>query len=372
MLRNAWHLLAGKGFSFTFDRIPLHMDNVSQCRTGNLFKAALDHVLGATQMSSLPPILQIEPTNICNLSCPLCPSQSMSRPKGMMTMKTFETILHGVGDTQLLAILYGWGEPFLNKNMPAMIARCRDKGILTLTSTNGHCLQPLDEARTVVDAGLSALVVAMDGATQESYSAYRKGGALERVLRCIENIQNAKAGRNSPTPFVNLRLVANRYNEGQIAEMEAVARDLKVDMFSIKSLGCLPNRPEFDTLEPRYQGLRRFGTNRKNSSEGKTFRCAFPFRQPTVFWDGTLVGCEFDYELSHAWGNVNDAEFSALWNSPVARQHRFSLHNGGKKPSFCASCPYTGRGQNSSIVHHVLLTPSLRNEPSQTQDDPKC
>jgi radical SAM protein with 4Fe4S-binding SPASM domain len=355
MLRNCLELLAGNGFRFSFDRIPLRYPRLDSRRRNNLLLAGADQLLGRARMLAAPPVLQVEPTNVCNLSCPLCPSQTMSRPKGMMALETFDAILRGAGDTLLLAILYGWGEPFLNASLPGMIARCRDKGILTLTSTNGHRLQAKDQALEVVDAGLSALIVAVDGSTQESYSAYRKNGSLEHVMRCAGNVVEAKARRNSATPFVNLRLVANRHNEDEIGTMEDLAKSLGVNMFSVKSLGCLPDRAEFTSFLPGSPDMRRFGAERKKVPLSTTFRCRYPFRQPTIFWDGTLVGCEFDYESSAAWGNVNDRPFRELWNTAAARKMRGAVREWTERPDFCGQCPYVGRGKNSSIVSSVVF-----------------
>lgn len=355
MLRNFLDLATGNGFRFSFDRIPLRYPHLGSRRRNNLLLAGADQLLGRARMLAAPPVLQIEPTNVCNLSCPLCPSQTMQRPKGMMTPETFDAILRGAGDTLLLAVLYGWGEPFLNANLPGMIARCRDKGILALTSTNGHCLQTPDKAQEVVDAGLSALVVAVDGSTQATYTAYRKNGSLDHVMRCAGNVIEAKARRNSPTPFINLRLVANRHNEAEIGTMEDLAKRLGVNMFSVKSLGCLPDRAEFSAFLPDSGEMRRFGAERKKVPLKTTFRCRYPFRQPTIFWDGTLVGCEFDYELTAAWGNVNETRFRGLWNNPPARRMRDAVRAWTQRPGFCGQCPYVGRGKNSSIITSVVF-----------------
>lgn len=357
LLLNCLNLLSGNGFAFSFDRIPLSYARLDARRRNNLLLAGLDQFLGRTRMLAAPPVLQIEPTNVCNLACPLCPSKTMGRKRGMMAPETFEAILRQAGDTLMLAILYGWGEPFLNDNLPKMIARCRDRGILSLTSTNGHFLQTPEKALEVVDAGLSALVIAIDGATQESYAAYRKNGSLDHALRCVENVQEAKARRNSATPFTNLRLVANRHNEDETGKMEEMARELGVNMFSVKSLGCLPDREEFAEFLPASKGMRRFGPNRERRPRKSTFRCLYPFRQPTVFWDGTIVGCEFDYEANMAWGNVNTGRFREMWNGEAAQSLRRAVLEWEHRPEFCMKCPYVGRGRNSSIVRSIVFEP---------------
>ncbi len=358
MLRNSLALVSGDVFRFSFDRIPLRYPNVDSRRLPNLLLAGADQLLGRPRMLAAPPVIQIEPTNICNRSCPLYPSRTMRRPEGMMSLETFDSLLDGTAETLLLAILYGWGEQFLNAALPGMIARYRGKGVLTLTSTNGLCLQTPGQGLEVMDAGLSALIVAVVGTTQESYAAYRKNGSHDRVLRCIISLQEAKARRNSDTPFTKLRLVANRHNEEVIGKMKDMARELSVKMFSVKSPGCLLDKAEHTEFLPTSPDMHRFGEKRTKRPAKSTVRCRYPFR----FWDGTVVGCEFDYKSGSTQGNVNTTPFRDIWNNRTARKLRESVLAWENRPEFCEHGPYVGRGRNSSIVESAILGRQGRND----------
>jgi len=70
-----------------------------------------------------PPALMLEPTNICNLHCPLCPSGNgtLQRPKGMMPLALFAKIIEEVQSKIGMLILWNQGEPFLNSNFYAML-----------------------------------------------------------------------------------------------------------------------------------------------------------------------------------------------------------------------------------------------------------
>ena len=60
-----------------------------------------------------PPILMVEPTNICNLHCPLCLTGNgkLLRPKGMMSLSLFKKICREVQDKIGMLILWSQGEP---------------------------------------------------------------------------------------------------------------------------------------------------------------------------------------------------------------------------------------------------------------------
>ncbi len=349
-------LLAAGRLSYDFDGIPMRSRGIPWKKRLNLLHAGLDVLLNRTRMSGPPPTVQVEPCNICNLKCPLCPTGTdmMKRPRGVMSMETFQKILDELGDVLVSMILYCWGEPFLNENMPRMIEAATERGILTATSTNGQCLQTLEEALRVVDAGLSGLVVAIDGSTQDIYSAYRKSGQVEKVKRCAALIEEAKARRGSALPYTDLRVVVTKYNEADIGNLEHLARKLGFNMFSYKSLGCLTWKQDFADYEAG-EGLSRRSTS---VAGGSLVQCNFPWRQPTIFWDGTLVGCEFDYDLEVPLGKVGERPFMEMWNDPRAVAMRRCIRRGPKRPGFCDLCPYVYRGPRGTVLVCKELRPA--------------
>jgi MoaA/NifB/PqqE/SkfB family radical SAM enzyme len=285
----------------------------------------------------------------------------MKRPKGFMSFDMFQAILNELGDVLVSVVLFAFGEPFLNRELPRMIEACTNRNILTLTSTNGHCLQTIEEALRVVDAGLSALIIAMDGSTQEIYQTYRKFGDLEKVKRCTALIEEAKALRGSELPYTNLRSVITRDNQEDLPNIEKLARDLGVNMFSYKSLGCLTHDKKFKDYEPAEENMRRFAYEGSARRHGQPIRCPFPFRQPTIYWDGTVVGCGcaggYAHDLETPFGRIGEQSFPEIWNSPHALKLRRSIIEGHGLPSFCKLCPYQGRIKDGSILSFKEIRP---------------
>ena len=80
-------LMLKQKLRFDFDGIPMVAENISMPKMLNIIKVAFDAIFQLNKVISLPPIVQIEPTNFCNLKCPLCPtgSNTSQRPKGFMT-----------------------------------------------------------------------------------------------------------------------------------------------------------------------------------------------------------------------------------------------------------------------------------------------
>lgn len=345
-------------FAFTFDEVPFVAEKLTLAQKRNLLTAGLDEILRRERARALPPTLQIEPTNLCTLKCPLCPtgSGSMKRPPGFMSRETFARIMDELGDTLLCVFLYGWGEPFLHRELLPMIKMCTNRNIRTEVPTNGQHIQTPQEALQVVDSGLTALLIALDGTTQEIYQTYRKSGDVEKVKRFTALIEEAKARRGVPYPYTNLRFIITRDNEDDLSQGKRLARELGVNMFSYRSLGMLSHSDKFRDFEPARKNMRRYeyeGTNRRSRPP---FQCRFPFRQPTIFWDGTVVGCEYDYDLERPWGRIGERPFREIWNSPRAIEHRRQVRSGPDRPRFCGLCPY----QDRTVDRCVLAVEELR------------
>jgi radical SAM protein with 4Fe4S-binding SPASM domain len=349
-------LIQGR-LSFNFDGIPLIAERLSLQKKMNLMRVGMDGLFQSNYAHGLPPIIQVEPTNICNLKCPICPtgSNSLKRSKGFMSLGTFQRILDDLGDVLIAVYLFCFGEPFMNKDLPKMIEMCASRNILTLASTNGNYLQTLDEALRVVDAGLTTLIIAIDGSTQEIYQRYRQGGDIEKVKRCTSLIEEAKASRGSRFPYAAIRCVVTSENQEDLPNLERLARDLGVDMFTYKSLGCLTGSDKFKAYEPSEQSMRRFEYSGSSGNSRRLTQCPFPFRQPIVFWDGTVVGCEYDHDLDMAFGKIGERNFIDIWNSPNALKLRHSIRKEHNQPGFCCNCPYQNRAKEGTALYNKEL-----------------
>ena len=104
----------------------------------------------------------VSPSGLCDLSCVNCPAGNPEfNGRTLLSLDTFKKFVDEAGDTLLYIILWSWGEPLLNKDLPKMAAYAREKGILTVSSTNLNRLTQ-EFAEELVDSGLDALIIALD------------------------------------------------------------------------------------------------------------------------------------------------------------------------------------------------------------------
>jgi len=130
----------------------------------------------------------IEPTNYCNLKCPLCPTGAglIRREKAAMSFEDFKKILDNLGNQIIHLRLWNWGEPLLNKELPKMIKYAKSKNIYVNTSTNSSFLNK-ENVRELTNSGLDHLIVSLDGASEETYSLYRKNGNFKHRSQTFTN-----------------------------------------------------------------------------------------------------------------------------------------------------------------------------------------
>jgi MoaA/NifB/PqqE/SkfB family radical SAM enzyme len=109
----------------------------------------------------------------------------------MLQTELLAELIKEVGPQLAYLNLYFQGEPYLHKGMDDLVKLGRKQGVYTSTSTNAHFLRP-ERCEAIVESGLNRLIISIDGTTQDTYSSYRVGGQLDKVLEGTENMLRAR------------------------------------------------------------------------------------------------------------------------------------------------------------------------------------
>ena len=205
-------------------------------RAMNIFKLVVGFRNRKMLGGVMPMVLSIEPTTSCNLRCPECLSglRGFTRPTGMVELEMVENIMAQMGKWLVYVNLYFQGEPYVHKGMDDLVRECKKNGVYTSTSTNAHHLNP-ERSKDLVESGLDRLIISIDGTTQETYSAYRVGGSLEKVLEGTRNVLEARKSLGSRKPFVVWQFLVVKPNEHQVEDIKSLAKEYKVDEVVIKT-----------------------------------------------------------------------------------------------------------------------------------------
>ena len=303
----------------------------------------LSRLLRRPVVWGLPPLLMVEPTNICNLKCPMCPAVVGKRvlAKGQIKLEHYKKLLDEVGPYIFQVQLWNQGEPFISKTFLEQVRYAKSKGIMTITSTNGHFIRNDEEARAIVESGLDQLIISMDGTNQESYEKYRIGGNYRQVIEGLANISRAKQELNSKTPLLELQFIIFKHNQDEIDKLVELAHKYKVNRLSIKmAMVYTPEQAETYLDEEQKEQLYAIEGDKVKRKQKVPNFCKRLWLNSTVNWDGTVVPCCFDVDSDFVFANVfeNGVGFRDTWKNRKYMSFRQAVLRDRSKIEICSNC----------------------------------
>lgn len=287
-----------------------------------------------------PVSITIEPTNICNLQCPECPTgnNSSTRAMGQMIFHDYSKIIDHLSPHLIYHMIYFQGEPFLNPDILKMIKYAHDKNIYTCTSTNGHFLTT-ENAAKIIQSGLDKIIISVEGTNQEVYEKYRKGGNLEKVISGIKTLSAFKKQFQSKTPKIVIQFLVFKFNQHQIKAIKKIGKEAGANRIEIKSaqIEHFDQKQDIIPTIPKYSRYRVFnhGMIIKNSLKNRCFRL---WSTMVITWDGDIIPCCFDKNATHKVGNIKDQDLLNLWLSEQFTRFRKKILQNRKNVEMCRNC----------------------------------
>jgi pyruvate-formate lyase-activating enzyme len=214
----------------------------------NLVLTGIMVILRKTYIYNYPIVAYVEPTNICNLHCPGCPTGiglPSNRKRSFLTFAQFKFFVDQIKDFIYSINFSNWGEPLLNPQILDMIRYAHRQHIRTCTNTNFNVKLSEDQAHMIVNSGLDHITIGLDGFSQEVYETYRKGGNIGLVIKNIEMLVRAKRILKSNTPVIELQFIIFSHNTSEIKFVKKFAK--KVGAKFVCIYGRLPNK-NFDPI----------------------------------------------------------------------------------------------------------------------------
>jgi radical SAM protein with 4Fe4S-binding SPASM domain len=292
--------------------------NLIRVETGKFFKKSSGF--------GYPYVLTVEPTNICNLSCTLCPTgQGLAgRPKRHMNLEAFDKLLNEVKPYVYLMNFQTWGEPMLGRNTIPMVRHAHDARIFTAIQTNGNYPSRLN--RGLVEAGLDHISFAVDGSTQALYESYRVGGNLEMLCANIKALQEIKRETGSRKPFVEIIFLVFKHTQHDLEGIRALAEKLDVDGLLIRAA----NSPGNEENRRKY-----YTWNKKKGFCSRFWYIAI------ISNDGGIVPCCNFFDKKKDFDNVFEASsFLEAWENEDYVRYRKAVLAGKPEdlPQTCKEC----------------------------------
>ena len=315
---------------------------LTRSRVSNALKCYGNYALsrlGLVRISHAPTFVSVEPASVCQLRCPECPvgkgEGQKAKGERMMSMEVWHRVLSEIRDTALIVQFYFQGEPLLNKDLPQMIREAHETGLYTIVSTNAQALTP-EIAHDLVDAGLSRIIVSMDGLTQTSYNAYRVGGSLEKTKAALCYLREAKERLHRRT-IIELQVLRLRTNEHEWSEFKKQYKVLGADrlVFKTAQLYNYQSGHPLMPFDPRYS---RYIQGEDGLYHRRRLKktCLRVWSGVVITTRGEVLPCCYDKSHAHAYGNIKESSIRELFCNEKSMDFRKAALQ--EHPQICQEC----------------------------------
>jgi 7,8-dihydro-6-hydroxymethylpterin dimethyltransferase len=178
----------------------------------------------------------IDITNRCNLSCPICFADAGQSPEepAMNQIRAMMQTLRDQRPVPCPAVQFSGGEPTMREDLPEIVALAKEMGFAQVqVATNGLKLaSSQDLCRRLVRSGLSTVYLQFDGLTQEPYKTMRGRDLLQTKLQAIENLREA-----GQTNVVLVPTLAKGVNDDQVGD---IVRFASMNLDVVKGVNFQP------------------------------------------------------------------------------------------------------------------------------------
>ena len=279
-----------------------------------------------------------------------------------LALEDFRKILRQIPTLKSIQ-LSGFGEPFLNGELPAMIKLARSVGIDVATNSNGTCFTEGNVQR-IVESGLNILKLSIDSPTPETYYKIRKAD-LDRAKNGLKLLVRRKKQLGSATPSMRLNVVLTRDNILELDLFFDFAHEIGIPVVRFKSLNVIDSElpiasykadlglpPELLERARRKAGRYRIRANldeveqifvhgvdvAKKDETKKNVPCYILWKECFISASGDVRPCCEFYSDDYSMGNVLAEPFKDIWNGPKFRSFRKRALQGKLPAEVCRTC----------------------------------
>lgn len=273
-------------------------------------------------LANAPKLLNIEPSNYCNLKCIMCPRDKMTRPQGKMSMELFSSILTQAAEMGIEQIvLTGYGEPFLHPDIFQMLKLLRQSGLQSRMYTNAQLLCP-DYIDKLSSNPPCHLTISLDGINPQTYEKIRRNGNFHKVM---DNLNYLLESRKSWALPMKISL--------RITQMPETSSD--IDHY----LQFWQERIEEIELVPMHNWGGQVDGYRHMPDQSLRFPCKELWRTMAIFWDGRVTICCAAFDDHLIVGDLKKESLQNIWTGKGYTALR-KLHatNKADQIELCRSC----------------------------------
>lgn len=307
----------------------------------NFLLAHYERALRRKRVTSRPFMLLLDPSSLCQLQCPVCPTglenagevghgRAFYRSgRTLLRRDLFTRIIDELGDYLFFVQLYNWGEPLLNPELNHFIAELGRRDIAVAIHSN-LSLPLSDEALTgLIENGTDRIEASIDGFSQESYARYRRKGRFQLARDNLVRLAEIRDRLGAETRIV-WNFLLFRFNEHEADTADAFCRERGIEFVRREAAIFEHQREEFLPSHRRGEPTDDFFALQARPFEPQTISsrpeqsCGWHYFYSAINADGSLSPCCAPWESDWDFGRITTTGngFADIWNGPEFQASR--------------------------------------------------
>ena len=195
----------------------------------------------------------------------------------------------------------------------------------------------------MVNSGLDQFILSLDGASQETFSKYRREGNFDTVIKNLRQLVHEKKAAGKDKPYIELQFITMSHNEHEIPKMKALAKEIGVDKLKIKTVNLemevTGEKEKMKKYLPKDEEHSRYKIDTLVKKDVAQNKCERLWLSSVINWDGSVVSCCYDPNRKYEFGNCfEEGSFKAVWNNNKYQNFRKAILKNKQSISMCKEC----------------------------------
>jgi cyclic pyranopterin phosphate synthase len=155
--------------------------------------------------------------NRCNQACPMCAVHG--GPDVQLTLPDLTRAFDALVGGGVRVVELSGGEPFLRRDLAAVVAALDDRDLLYAFNTNGTAIDPEGLEALASGRGLLQVALSLDSLDRQRYRLLRGRDLLPQALEGLDRLQAALGGGT-----LKLNMALSRHNRPELPDLLALVR----------------------------------------------------------------------------------------------------------------------------------------------------
>ncbi len=275
-----------------------------------------------------PRVMNIEPTNRCNLRCVYCPRTRARKGCGDMDWTLFQRLIDEAADHEPLIMLHLFkdGESFLHPRIIDMIRYAKKRKVAKTVRLNSNALSWSDAIiEGMLEAGLDDVTVSIDAADPATYYRHKGVDALVRVEKNIQRLLDRRAQLGLTRPFVRVKIM--EFDGIDASEIRRFQGKWHGSADAVQVTGIHNWSGAIKGLTPT------------DEASPSRYPCVILWYSLVVNFNGEVTVCSVDWDTTINVGDVNTETLCRIWGGPKIKSVR-RAHLEGRLQNYpvCRDC----------------------------------